>query len=130
MMSNESNANCFRQVLTVESKNSKTKTVEQAFVVKPHAGRRELDLVGFKAQKEVKVIIFIASHLLLVKIRSYWSIIDIFGQIRELPKDLRNALYLRAYTAISSRRLPLTNQTMLLLQHKSLNVSILFNHRG
>ena len=75
-------------------------------------------------------MIFIACDLLLVKIRSYWSIIDVTGQIRELPKDLRNALYLRAYTAVSSRRLPMTNHTMLLLQHKSLNVSIEFNHRG
>ena len=80
--------------------------------------------MGNKAIKEVKMAVFIASDLVLLKIRSYWCIIDTTGQIREIANDLRNALYLRPYTLMSSRRLPMINGMILLLQHSTLTMTI------
>ena len=47
-----------------------------------------------------------------------------------MPHDLAKALHKRPFTNISTKRLPHTNQTMLLLEHQSLIITVLINHRG
>ena len=130
VLSTESNVNCFRQVLSVQHQRQNSETVEEAFIIKPHSSGRTLDLVGFKAQRNIKLVEFIASELLLLKINSYWTIMDTTGQIRVIEKTLQNVLYKHDFSSMSSRLLPMTNQVLLMLYHKTYIVTVLFNHRG
>ena len=124
---------CFRQVINVQHKTEdefNNLEIKEAFVVKPHVTRRTLDLVGLKAQTKVKLIEFITSNTFLMKFKGYWSVLDTEGQIQELPNDLAKALHKRPFTNISTKRLPHSNKTMLILEHPTLIISVLINHRG
>ena len=55
---------------------------------------------------------------------------DTTGQIRVIEKTLQNVLYKHDFSSMSSRLLPMTNQVLLMLYHKTYIVTVLFNHRG
>ena len=103
---------------------------EQGFLVKPFPGGRKLGLIGEKVSGRIEMIEFISNNLLLVKFTTYWTMIDINGQVLEIPEDLKLALNKCYFTSMRTKNIYKKNSIMLMLQGKDMTTSILFNHRG
>jgi len=69
-------------------------TNQDVFITKLQPGSRRQDLVGLRGLRDMDSINLISDELFLIKFKSsdlsgiqdYWTVIDKFGQIRQLPE--------------------------------------------
>jgi hypothetical protein len=84
---------------------------QEVFITKLNPGSRRQDLVGLRGLRDLESINLISDDLHLLKFRAsdlsgiqdYWTVIDKYGQIRQLPRKAEEHLIWSNFSAGQSR---------------------------